>query len=300
MTDISKLISADLPHSSLFLRGGIGNILFQLSVARMISNKFGGGFEVVTHHTQALNDERTRAAISHICNNFGFNIVRTQYSRHTLELSGLFLQGNKLLLEGSNLSNLVQREKRPRRFAVSGYFQNYGVLKNQIEEVAGLMGLFLDAGNAGWKAQKSEYVGVHIRLGDYKKLNALYGSPSPTYYRRAIHSIQEMEGRKLPIIVVSDDRAEALDFVKSFMRESEFELSQCSASPLEDFLTLARGDYIVAPSSTFSWWASRIGISKLIFLPTPFLLKPWKNKRVDLRSPNTVFLERGVPDDTWR
>ncbi|MFY0671413.1 MAG: alpha-1,2-fucosyltransferase [Aquiluna sp.] len=297
MTDSSRLIGADRTPNSLFLRGGIGNILFQLSAARMISNEFGGGFDVHTRHSQAFIDERTEAAVSYICGNFGFSTERTEARRHALELSGHFLRGKRLLLESSNLNKLLRRRENSRGFAISGYFQNYAFFRDQIEEVAGLMGSFLQDGDRNWESQSNKYVAVHIRLGDYSKLESIYGGLSPDYYRRAIQSIQEVEGtRNLPITVVSNDRKGALNFARSFLSDSEFELSQRSASPLGDLTTLSRASYIVAPSSTFSWWASRIGNSKMIFLPTPFLVSPKKNRRVDLQSPNTMFLERRLPN----
>ena len=290
MTDTSTVNYEDLPSHTLFLRGGLGNILFQLAMASKVSSSLGGSFQVSSRYTAALQDEPTMRTVSSISGDLGFQLKVLGSGRHTFELAKQAARGGVLFLEKSDFNSIsnADGDRRPR--AVSGYFQNYSELKEQIELVSDSTRDHLAINDM---VDRNQFNVLHVRLGDYRNLAHLYGEPSSHYYTRALERLRQDEGHKrLPLIVVSDDRDGACDFVSNFLDRSEFELAPSVSSPMEHFALLAGARNIVAPSSTFSWWAAQVGQAKRVFLPSPLLLDPVKNRRINLASPNAEFLLR--------
>ena len=260
-------------------------------MARMVSQNCDGKMAVTHRYTRALEDEMSMRAISSICTRLDFDLGNHGKASHSIDLAKKFFQGRRLLLESSDLNSLFAKSRQRKRWAISGYFQDNEVLESQVEHVARLMRLHLDSNSQLGSSSPDKFIGLHVRLGDYTALTSIYGKSSPRYYRNAL-SILQRKGERLPIVVVSDDKDGAMQFVSQFLDKSEFEMAPNAGSPIEDFALLSRAQHLIAPSSTFSWWASRVGNSETIFLPSPLLLDSKKNRRINLNSPNANFLER--------
>jgi len=259
-------------------------------MASKVSSTLGGSFQVSSRYTTALKDEPTMGVVSSVCGDLGFQLVASRGGRHTFELAKQVARGRVLFLENSDFKSISKADGDERPRAVSGYFQNYTKLEGQIELISNSTRRHLEIND---RTDLNEFSVLHVRLGDYRDLAYLYGAPSPGYYSRAIAILRgDEEGERLPLVVVSDDRDGAYDFVSGFLDRSEFELAPSVSSPMEHFALLARARNIVAPSSTFSWWASQVGQARRIFLPSPLLLDPRKNRKIDLKSPNVEFLSR--------
>jgi hypothetical protein len=259
-------------------------------MATKVDQVFDGSFEVSHRYTRALGDDMTRAAITALCGDLNFNLGTSGHERHAIELGKQFLQGRMLLLESSDLGKVLNSKWKRKLWAVSGYFQNHRVLETQIKVIAQLMRNFIDS---NVKSEQREYIALHIRLGDYQDLASLYGKLSASYYSTALDILRrEGQANGLPIVLVSDDREGARKLVGEFMNQSDFELAPLVTSPIEDLAILSRAKYLIAPNSTFSWWASQIGDTQRIFLPKPFLLDPKKNKKLNLSTANSEFLDR--------
>jgi hypothetical protein len=259
-------------------------------MATKVDQVFGGSFEVSNRYTKALTDDMTRAAITALCDDLNFNLRFSGHERHAVELAKQFLQGRRLLLESSDLGKILNSKGKRQLWAVSGYFQDQRALEGQIKLVAQLMRSFIDA---NVKSKQREYIALHIRLGDYQDMASLYGNLSANYYSTALEILrQDGLSYGLPIVLVSDDRDGARQIVGEFMSQSDFELAPLATSPMEDLAILSKAKYLIAPNSTFSWWASQIGNTQRIFLPKPFLLDAKKNKKLNLSTANSEFLDR--------
>lgn len=97
-----------------------------------------------------------------------------------------------------------------------------------------------------------EFIGVHIRRGDFSTLGLSLGE---SYYLKAIKRARALAGA-LPILVFSDAKSEELDYLKSF----EDVRIMSSAPAVQDLLSLSRSTVMVATNrSTFSGWAAFLG-----------------------------------------
>jgi len=96
------------------------------------------------------------------------------------------------------------------------------------------------------------YVGIHIRLGDYKNLNnPRLGndiSLSKQYYQKAL---EEIRPENLKIVVVSDNIEKAKELLPA-----SYSYIYSQSTEIFDFQTLLNANKLIISNSTFSWWAA--------------------------------------------
>jgi hypothetical protein len=135
-----------------------------------------------------------------------------------------------------------------------------------------------------------DWLGVHVRIGDYK---ALPGMPvSEIYYKRALDLQSRLAGTE-QIIVFSDEIevAKGLSVWRQFPNVTFFD-SPAQASPLETMLLMSLASHLVIANSTFSWWAAWIGTGehRRIVFPRPWGNTVYENR--DLAPPEWIGLGR--------
>ena len=124
-------------------------------------------------------------------------------------------------------------------------------------------------------ASHAEYVGIHIRFGDYTNLAHVYPAMTDSYYQQAF--AQFPHGK---FLVFSDD----LTMAKSrFAKFSNLDINYYQGnSDLDDFFALAScGSHIICNSS-FSWWAAYLSqtvntdcANQVVKYPSPWFTPTW-------------------------
>ncbi|MEO6707244.1 MAG: alpha-1,2-fucosyltransferase [Ginsengibacter sp.] len=120
-------------------------------------------------------------------------------------------------------------------------------------------------------------IGVHIRLGDFKKavVGVKFGTIGHTrspeeYFVNMINSIRKVHGSLLPVTVFTDGRKSELQ--QLFALENIF-LSEGN-DDLTDLLLLSKSEIVITSAgSTFSYWAAFISESIVLVHPTYINLK---------------------------
>jgi hypothetical protein len=104
---------------------------------------------------------------------------------------------------------------------------------------------------------------IHIRLGDYRLLEHIYGRPDPRYYSEAIHRAFSSSA---PVAVFSDEVPEATAWLTRHCPGFEFRPADSFAWPIghtpgswEDLVRMAVSGRLITANSTYSWWAAWIG-----------------------------------------
>lgn len=99
---------------------------------------------------------------------------------------------------------------------------------------------------------------IHIRQGDYIKLGEVYGNLASDYYIAALKNLTDsgVTSRKW-IFTDSIDGipSEILELIKPHKIISSRDLSR----PIENLLVMSSGSEMVAANSTFSWWSCLLG-----------------------------------------
>jgi hypothetical protein len=109
-------------------------------------------------------------------------------------------------------------------------------------------------------AEPVERQSVHVRLGDYRSLEHVYGPPDARYYRDAMDAAF-VAGQ--PVAVFSDDLPEALAWLQErfpgfrFRSAASFDWPPVpSSGSWTDLLRMAVSRRLVVANSTYSWWSA--------------------------------------------
>lgn len=282
----------------VFLTGGLGNQLFQLSNALSLDSEGSIQLEWVLgrprRNAQNLPDIASfrlpgRVSLmepkkySKFASKTAGYILRSgvlpkRWEASTLVKATTIFMGNVVLsvyfrrnikiVRGTGIGYSSISTKAGNNFII-GYFQSYRPCFDPsvrselspitLEESISKIGLFMEM------AEQEAPIVVHFRFGDYKA-ESTFGIPTENYYKEAIQEMASLYPNS-KIWVFSDEENEArkvfpIDFLARTRWFTDTQLS--SAQTLE--LMRCGSSYVVA-NSTFSWWGamlSKNGDAKVI------------------------------------
>ena len=242
----------------VFLSGGLGNQLFQVSAARYFS------------HTQGteLHLDPTWTQVSRHPNNTELNrFLKLLPEEKFVRARPLFvgvaelllsekLAGNNWGLKGDFLpyrhSNLALDFNHPKHIrAISGSFPQPDAHR-LIAAVGKNVSLSLPI--LDHLDLPDRYVAIHLRGGDYFSLGEAFGVLSRDYYREAL----ELVDADMPLVWVSNDPSHANEIVGHFGHRENTILTSASMDPFTTLSVISRGDAVIAANSSFSWWGAEI------------------------------------------
>lgn len=108
-----------------------------------------------------------------------------------------------------------------------------------------------------------KFVALHVRRGDYVKLNQYHYNLTPEYYHNAIAKFPTY----YKIVVFSDDMQYARDMLSGYSGRIYF-AKDLVKSDITDIFAMSLCDGHIIANSTFSWWGAYLSeSSKLIVCP---------------------------------
>jgi hypothetical protein len=257
------------------LQGGLGNQLFQYALGRRISllNKQYLYLDISSYESYPLRKYELstlkldvsllgNSQMEKYLNPKGFKKMLSfwGYSSigHITEKESDFFQYNSNVFNFKNSSLLLE-----------GYWQNpayfdciKSVLVNDIIQLnlINRVELLKDI-------QQHNSVALHIRRGDYVKINPdeqIHLVLSMNYYHKAIDFLNSLYP-DLKYFVFTDDP----DWCKSVFDYDNFIIIEPSCDTLSDFLLMNQCKHFIIANSTYSWWAAWLnnGIDKKVIAP---------------------------------
>jgi len=241
-----------------FLQGGLGNQLFQIFATIAYSFKTQQPF-VFT---------KTDILVS------GTSTPRKTYWNDFLSNLSVF---TKPWIDNSQFS--VIREKgftyhdikpgdKNQNHLLYGYFHSYKYFSQEKEKIYRL--LHLDAKKQEIKNKyvgdlgDFNYISMHFRIGDYKKLQQCYHLLPLEYYKKSLEyiiantSVESLPKRVL-VFCESGDLEDVLKIVNILMDlfpRLHFELINFMIPDWEQLLLLSFSKHNIIANSTFSWWGA--------------------------------------------
>lgn len=94
---------------------------------------------------------------------------------------------------------------------------------------------------------------VHLRQGDYKNLESIYGSLTPKYLSQGIESIRGKSGPECVWLFTDSHISKGSPYLES---SNPTLIVGQELSALETLVLMGRGAGLVASNSSFSWWAA--------------------------------------------
>jgi hypothetical protein len=255
----------------LFLRGGLGNQLFQLAFIHRNSFELEEKFELWMVDLQRPDL------------NFVLNPV-VGHCKHIVELS----TENALILsdfQGPNVvpyhqvqGNLLVEsvEHLYEEFDTSLYDGIFGHFENSryVDEAWARFGEELVQGLESIQGLDSlppdgEYIALHFRRGDFSQFHPT-GLLDKGYYEEALNKIPAEDRKRLPIFGFTDDLervqvlASELGVMQLFGRET--------STAWQALKAISEAKHVVAANSTLSWWAAYIATraGRQSYIPRPW------------------------------
>jgi hypothetical protein len=300
----------------LYPRGGLGNQLFQYGAALQLSIDLGC---LITVDDSLLNPKvemNEGVASRHLeLDEFESQIATTKHSSSNSSrirsklLTVQRLIGDrapKLLLKygifANETNDQVKVFKTIRKpVTINSYCSSPAYFPGCQEELAKQISQIRNPSQ--WYLQTSKElaevspIALHVRLGDYKNLGAIYGRPDPEYYAKAVNLITQRIGER-PIWLFSDEPDVASAIIGKHLDIARIIDPKSSDRAIEHLNLLGKCQGIVCANSSFSWWSgflsSKLVADSLVVFPSPMFDSPDYKEPENWIPADWVRLERRV------
>lgn len=244
----------------LYLRGGLGNQLFQLALGNILAQSLGRKLSVGGK----------------------VDLISAESYPRTPAIKGLDLNRCEVLSDHVIYRDqLIKAQKHHKTLVLDGWFQRYSYYA---QHKAGIINLFRDSlFNRVEGGNESELV-FHIRTTNYRRPNvrARYMMPlSINYFRSAFQSRTWQKA-----YIVTDDREDELVLAVQALTNAEI----ISNNQIDDFNFIRNSKNIVLSTSTFSWWAAWLSNANTIYLPRKGNWNPLLRPDLDFRVPEKRYV----------
>ncbi len=274
----------------VLVRGGLGNQLFQYGAAYALSKRLN--LPIVADDlftsavTNAKNVDQRKSELESFENDLIFKrrkiSLKNKFVSKTLGLQRIlgdffplvFLRSGYYTNEKQDKYNIFREINRGITLnSYCGnpiYFQDFKIeIAEKISQIKQPTEWFLENKK---KIDQIKPVGVHVRLGDYKKHKDIYGEPDFNYYKSAIDLIFKLVGHK-SLWLFSDEPSEAASIFEGKIKFNELVQPPKSSKPIESLNLLASCSAVICANSSFSWWAgflaTAIEPNKTVVFPRP-------------------------------
>ncbi len=267
----------------IFLKGGLGNQLFQYAAARGLAKHLGGlqiilNLSYLSRSLQRLMSVTVRGfELREFIDNPSVRVcngsVIQAFRQKALKLRGSSPEWHRFYEQQPTFDERFWRLSAPT--TLEGYFHSHLYFENVAErlraEFLAVSGRARHLSIVLEKIKASNALGVHIRRGDFLK-NSSPALLSSDYYRQSIEFALEQTSAK-SVYFFSDDPGWVGE--QDFSRMGQV-IADETASTFDAFLALSACDHFVTANSSFSWWAAWLGNNpqKRVFSPRDWFSKP--------------------------
>jgi hypothetical protein len=210
--------------------GGLGNQLFQIAAGYAYSKRYDKEMLINYSDWTASQGNHVLSYKDTIFKNFKYESISNTEKVSPIE--EIRFNYSELPYHSGDVS-------------LNGYFQSLKYFEDCKDEFISLLHLpecptYDDA------------VAVHIRRGDYLKFAQVHYVCSAEYFKE---NIKQFPDKKIHIFTDSED------FVRNEFSDYNLEILS-TESELGDLTAMANHDNMICSNSTFSWWASLLGVKK--------------------------------------
>jgi hypothetical protein len=258
----------------VFLRGGLGNQLFQYALGLEVSRQSGrdlviredllplaedaiSGISRWPNQLLSFAHSGLTRARSHQPNgstNLFGKIMQLQRmigdrAPHVLEMLGLYAAETK---EFKSLGASLTRIRSINGYASSRSYALLGraELTSQLKDLKSPSPQFKEVYSDSTLIESTV---VHLRLGDYQGLTDIYGELGEKYIADALSEANSMSN---PIWLFTQDAGQAPAWIMDILKPERVIDNSVISNPLENLVLMSSGRALVCSNSTMSWWAA--------------------------------------------
>lgn len=278
------------------VQGGLGNQLFQWSMAHYITQETGLPVTLVQNPSAAhSSNQNPLLQLSNQCTHsikvgqnqkiaLGYRAIDKLSRFDSMQISKVSRKIKMFTL--SDHESAILPDATSKNSSIRGFFQSATMVKQVWSDLKCEIQTVMEASleNAGKGVDETfldvnhNYEAVHIRRGDYLENKDDLGVLSLDYFENLITSGQT-------VVVCSD----SLESKELHHWRLDYRLyNQEKLSAIETLALLSNGKKLVMSNSTLSWWASQFVLDRggQVVAPTPWF------KRTDLVSNEYLFDKR--------
>ena len=259
----------------VFLRGGLGNQLFQYSTGLALAQNQNQ--ELLLRGDLLPRAEDSIGGVSRWPNQLtdfqhsGTIRTKTHQPAGKTNIVGKCMQ--VMRIAGDRIPGLVQRIgwlanentepsieslRAPIRL-INSYspfkdlaFRNREKLRKELNEIHEPSSEYLCLAS---EIQASKAIAVHLRQGDYLNLGHIYGSSSLDFLKAAVKGLKE-SGDYESIWLFTDTPSAVANDVLDFLSPQKVIGPETLPRPLENMLLMSKASGLIAANSSFSWWSA--------------------------------------------
>jgi hypothetical protein len=260
------------------IKGGLGNILFQLATGISFAIEQNTKFSVSNYdwHIQYLNSEKERNPILNHAEEYSFYFRKLQTKKHPDNI--LQIQYPFTYFEDINLNY---------NCLIDGYFQSEKYFKKNRAAILKQFNLPLNKQIKTYLKYpflfKKRTTSIHIRRGEYLTSPIHFNQTMEYYY----NSMEILKSKTDLFVIFSDD----IEWCKNQFKNGNFIFIEREKDYIEIFLMSKCSNNIICNSS-FSWWGAWLNKnkSKTVIAPKQWF-KTTEPSTIDLIPENWIILE---------
>ena len=260
----------------VFLRGGLGNQLFQYSTGLYLAESFEKELVLRTDLLPISKDEvggisrwpeqmsgfRHSGTLRNKANQPENSTNLFSKSMQAMRMLGdlspsltkrfnwLTSETKYRLPDGLERITLINSYSSFKDFAL----ENRSKLREQLSSLVDPSAMFLS--NLAELKERNPII-VHVRRGDYIRLESIYGNLNSQYYSDAVEILRE-QGSTHRTWIFTDSPDELPKHLVQCLAAERVIGPKEIPSPLETLVLMSMGSAIVGANSTYSWWAGLI------------------------------------------
>lgn len=299
----------------VFLRGGLGNQLFQYGAAVALSEKHNSRLlidvSLLPRETNTIDGVTRWPLQIGEFNHLGTVLAANGSTKTRRRFYASVLQLDRKL--GDNFPSCLRKLGRFSNES-NADFNHFNTLTNRrlvLNSYCNSPRFFLENGDKiresvlslrqpspayielKQHAAKTRPLAVHVRLGDYKNLSRIYGRVDPEYLERSIDLQMTLSGER-EVWLFSDEPDLAMELLGKYRHKAVVPPALANLTSLETMLIMASCLGLVASNSTFSWWAAYLNNDKnaWVIFPRPFYARSGPHEPKDWLQVNWIQLGR--------
>jgi hypothetical protein len=184
---------------------------------------------------------------------------------------------------------------------ISGYFQSYKYFESNYDIICRIIGLekmkvmLLNKLNLEIK-DLDNYVSIHFRIGDYKKIQDYHPLTSYDYYKRSLNYISKCKPNIILNVMYFCEEEDIEDVLIKINKLKEefpnfhFHRGDKSLNDWEQMLLMSCLNYNIIANSSFSWWGAYFNSrkDKIVCYPSVWFGEVAKIDTKDLCPPQWI------------
>lgn len=250
------------------LQGGLGNILFQIFTTISYGKKFGK--EPIFSYKNYYPVHSNIKDYEFIFNDVTFINDKINYINTYNELENF---------KYSEIPNYNVD------LCLNGYFQSQLYFEN-INPIDYFNDKFIEETKQTYQFLLNKpTISLHVRRGDYLKLQEYHPIQTNEYYFSAINKIKEIENKDYNILVFTDD----MNYVRENFKNDNFIF--INAKDYHSLFLMSFCEHNIMSNSSFSWWGSFLNqnLNKIVIAP-----KNWFGKNYSHFDTSNIYIKNSI------